>query len=174
MPIEMAVIDDLVQSTVELLSAAIPSQKFRLGGNPRAQSLELPHAPDADYRFRLWFYPDGERCITAEPLPGRHGAEGGTVAFWSWTFELADFQGSTVNLARRFDDEIRLLLHAATRVQQRRGWLFLSFALEREIATGWQHVRGCSYFRPAFNALPSDGKLRVYHAGPVAQSDERA
>jgi len=165
---------DLVQDTLSWLTGLLPGSELRVAGRPEARSVDLPYAPEADYRFQLWFYPDGERGITADLIPSRFGAMTATVAFWAWAFELPDFRGSPVELARAFDEQVRLLLPTPTRVHQHRGWLFLTFALERQVGTEWHRVRVCSYLRFTFKALGSNGCDRVYHAGPVTHGDARA
>lgn len=164
---------ELVQHTISWLANTLPDTEIRLTEETGVSSVDLPFAPDADYRFRLWFYDDGERGITAEPLVSRFGKIATEVAFWSWPFELAEFHGSVADLAQYFDEQLRLLLPVPTRVRQHRGWLFFSFVLEHQIDRQWQAVYRCASLRFTFRALASSGADRVYHAGPVLLAGPR-
>ena len=161
-------IDDLIQDTLSWLAKEVPGTPLQLVGDPAARHIDLPCADGSDYRFQLWFYPDGERGITASLVqPGPHANAPG-VMFWGWTFELPDFDGSPEKLAHAFERELAELLPAATRIHQRRNWLFWSFRLERQIESTWVRVSGCSMLRATVNVVPIEGQHHVYHAGPVA------
>ena len=132
---------DIVERTVELLRAELATTALAPQAAGAHQRLVLPFAPGAEYRFRLWFYADGDREIGAERIDAAGQALEPDLLFWYHPFELPDFANSPDRLAQAFDRELAGLLHVPTRVWQRRGWLMSRLGLEREAAPGtWEGV----------------------------------
>src|SRR5712692_1800406 len=68
--------------------------------------LDLPTAPGAEYFFRLWFYEDGERQISAQPIQHRSD----DTYFWHRPLEMAEFRGCEDDMVSEFCDELETLL----------------------------------------------------------------
>jgi hypothetical protein len=132
---------DIIERTVELLRAELATSSLAPEAAGAHQRLVLPFSPGAEYRFRLWFYADGDREIGAERIDTDGQPIAPDLLFWYHPFELPDFENSADRLARAFDREILGLLHVPTRVWQRRGWLMSRLGLEREATPGtWERV----------------------------------
>jgi hypothetical protein len=132
---------DIVGRTVELLRAELATSALAPEAAGAHQRLVLPFSPGAEYRFRLWFYADGDREIGAERIDAAGQAIARDLLFWYHPFELPDFENSADSLAGAFDRELLGLLHVPTRVWQERGWLTSRLGLEREAVPGtWESV----------------------------------
>ena len=166
-------IENLVQGTLSWLRERLPGAALEVAGKPSARYVRLPCAEGSDYRFQLWFYPDGEREISAELVAPATASD---RYFWSWVFELDDFVNSPKALVQAFERELEAMLSVPTRIHQRRGLLFWSFTLEREVGTTWASASSCSALRASVSVVSIKGAQHTYHAGPVtgAQSHARA
>ncbi|HYL67814.1 MAG TPA: hypothetical protein VEX69_01485 [Candidatus Limnocylindria bacterium] len=127
-------------------------------------NLDLPIAPGAEYFFRLSFYEDGERQISAQLI--EHS--GDETYFWYRPLEMGEFRGSEDDLVCEFCEELEALLTHETRIVQRKGWVFWHFRCEYRTGEKWKSVCSHSAFRGSFKPPHIDGKRRVYHSPPVA------
>jgi hypothetical protein len=130
-----------------------------------ARRLNLPSAPGAEYFFKVWFYEDGERQISAHLI--LHSSEDNY--FWHRPFELAEFRGSQDDLVTEFCKELEALLTHETRIVQRKGWLSWHFSCEYRAGEKWKSVCSHSAFRGVgFKPPQIEGSKRVYHSAPIA------
>jgi hypothetical protein len=128
-----------------------------------AVSVELPAAPEADYRFVLFFQP--ERQIHARLLQSdlKH------YYFWYRPFEDAEFGNSVEKLDNAFNETIQKLVCHDTRVTQKRGLLSHSFRCEYKSLHGWERVSGNSTLRiGGFTVPPIAGRQQVYRSAALA------
>jgi len=136
-------------------------------GNSRENTtrFDLPTAPGAEYFFRVWFYEDGERQISAQLI--QHRCD--DTFFWYRPFEMAEFRGSEDDLASEFCMELESLLTHETRIVQRKGWLSWHFSCEYRAGEEWKSVCSHSAFRGGgFKPPHIEGRRRVYHSAPIA------
>ena len=126
--------------------------------------LDLPAAPNAEYFFRLWFYEDGERQISAHLIQHRSD----DTYFWYRPLEMGEFKSSEDDLVSEFCEELENLLTHETRIVQRKGWLFWHFRCEYRTEEKWKSVCSHSAFRGGrFKPPQIRGRKRVYHSAPI-------
>jgi hypothetical protein len=129
--------------------------------------LDLPPAHGADYYFRLWLYPYGDREICAELV---EDSRDGTY-FWSRLFELAEFRGSKERLISAFHEELEALITHETRIIQRKGWLAWHFRCEYRASGNWECLSGHSALRGGFKPPQIRGRRRVYGSAALIAKD---
>jgi hypothetical protein len=138
-----------------------PQGEFREG----ITRVDLPAADDAEYFFRLAFHETGERYISAHLIERPNAAN----YFWYRPFELAEFRGSGADLAAEFCKEMELVLTHATRIVQRKGWLFWRFRCEYRNGQKWTNISSQMAFRGGrFSPPHIDGTMRIYCSAAIA------
>ena len=146
-------------------SPVIPPVESRGDSQKNFIRLDLPAAASAQYSFRLWFYEDRDREISAQPLQ----QNGDHDYFWYRAFELAEFGGSEGDLVKEFCRQLQVLLTHETRIVQRKGLLFWHFRCEYLRGEKWETVSSQSTLRLGnFKPRPINGKQHVYQSGPLA------
>lgn len=131
------------------------------GENGKVGLLQLPPAVGADYFFQLSFYQNGERQICAKLL----GSGGAAEYFWYRPFELEAFGRNRQHLVDAFCEELKLLLTHATRIVQRKGWLFWRLRCDYWDGKHWKPVSGNSAFRGGkFHLPPIPGTTQIYQS----------
>jgi len=133
---------------------------------PSTVLFQLPTAPNADYRFLLYFEP--EMQIHAELLGTGHKRY-----FWYMPFEEAAYRNDLEKLFTAFADTVEALIFHPTRIVQRRGLLSHSFKLECQRDGQWQRIYGHSCSRFGFDVPPIRGRRHVYNSSAVKPSDVR-
>jgi hypothetical protein len=129
--------------------------------------LDLPPAHGADYFFRLWLYPDGERQISARLVEDSREA----TYFWYRPFELAEFRGSTEDLISVFREKLEALLTHETRIIQRKGWLSWHFRCEYRASGNWKCLYRHSALRGGFKPPQIRGRRRIYSSAALTVKD---
>ena len=143
-------IGELTQQSIELARVELPYANISPTQADGAQYVDLPFAPTADYRLKLWFYPDGQRDIAAVRLDARGQDLVPMPHFWHHPFELDDYERSPIVLAQAFDTRMVSLLHVRTRVLLQRGWLMSNLLMEREESPGtWLRGHVAGYLGPS-------------------------
>jgi len=123
--------------------------------------IDLPPPSTADFFFRLRFHgpfdvAGEEREIAAFPV----GVDSHGLSFWYWRF-VPEAQ-SDEEVAHSFDATLLRLLRRPTRIRQRRGLLFWTFALEAQGASGeWKHEYTYGILRLALAA--THGRVPPMH-----------
>ena len=110
----------LLARAIELVQAGAPAFEPTVSRETAWDRIDLPYPSGADYRFQVWVYPDSEPQITA------HLVDAPEQDFWSYSFELADFD-SPQHQAEFFLQEFKRLLRAATSIEDRQGFVWRSF-----------------------------------------------
>jgi hypothetical protein len=157
----------LINKTVLLVRARRPDDEINIHYLKGVQRVDLPFAPTAEYRLRLWFFENGEREIQARLINEDLYAMSSPLYFWHYPFELSDFHNSPEELAERFDKDLIKLLHMPTRIRQRRGWFLWYFCLEGEERRAWTPFYAHAALR-GFRVPAIEGRERVYEAPAVA------
>jgi hypothetical protein len=126
-------------------------------------SIELPTAPQADYRFVLHLQP--EKQVSAR-LPQSDATH---YYFWYQPFEDAAFRNSAEKLDNAFIETVEKLVRHETRIRQKRGLLNHSFRCEYKSPKGWERVYGHSALRlGGFKVPPIAGREQVYRSAALA------
>ena len=155
--------------SIEAHIASLSAELESLGGSVSEESssseirrFEYPVPSTADYRFVVYVYSDGEAQICAERVDGNRDEY-----FWHMPHELADYQ-SIADLHAEFLKHLRSLLMHASRIAQRKGWLFVTFDSEVALANSWQPIYAHSCFRFGRVAFPAvEGRRKTYSSPPV-------
>jgi hypothetical protein len=162
-------IDDKTLGLLSLLlgdfNPAIQAVESSEGGAGNIGRFDLPLARDADYFFRIWFYGDSERQISARLIQ----SQSDDTYFWHRPFELAEFRGSGEYLINAFCEELKILLTSKTRIVQRNGWLFWHFRCEYCAGEEWKVIYRDSALRGSkFEPPQISGSRRVYQSEAIA------
>lgn len=118
--------------------------------------LELPPAPDADYRFTLYL---GEPQIHAALVSAP------TRRFWYWPFAEHDYE-DIADQESHFLECVGLLLRHPTRIVQRRTLLGAIFRCEAETNASVEPIGGS--LSVWFRVPRIAGRTHTYRSSPVA------
>lgn len=130
--------------------------------------VDLPIALGGEYFFRLWFYKDGERQISAHLVPRCSN----DTYFWYQPFEMNEFKDSEHGVVIEFCKELEVLLTHETRIIQRKGWLSWHFDCEYHAGEEWKSLYRHSALRSGgFRPPEIEGRRRVYHSAPIRKKD---
>ena len=144
-----------------LVSAGIPLLEDSVLSSEEYLSFALPLAADADYAFRLWLHPDGERQISAV-IAGTEDTATTELYFWHHPFEIPDYD-SIEELNQAFMDTIVLLASHETRIVQEKKALTWEFSCEAKSAGTWRHVFSDVALSFTNFVFPSiDGRTKIY------------
>ena len=127
-----------------LLLTRLLGNSWRFGATVRTHEnsreeitrVDLHTAPGAEYFFRLWFYEDGERQISAHLV--QHRSE--DTYFWYRPFEMNQFEESENGFVIEFCKELEVLLTHETRIIQRKGWLWWHFDCQYCAGEVWRSL----------------------------------
>jgi len=122
-------------------------------------AIHLPQARDADYRFIIHVYEDGEPQIGAVLVDGYPEAY-----FWYWPFEEPDFD-SPDRRRSEFLSAVRRLLTSRSRIRQKRGWLTTEFRCEVKSGEGWSRAGpSLSGLKWGCKPPPTEQKVTFYES----------
>lgn len=157
----VALINRLLANRSPFDQSSVPQGKFREG----VARVDLPAAPGAEYFFKLWFLENGERHISAQLIERANAAN----YFWYRPFDLAEFRGCESDLAAEFCEQLELVLTHATRIIQRRGWLFWRFRCQYSDGQKWTNISSHMALRGGRFRPPNiDGSIRIYRSDAIA------
>lgn len=154
--------------------ASLSKMLVKLGGiltedssDAEFQRFEFPIPADADYRFVVFVYSDGEAQICAN----RVGSDLHEY-FWHMPKELPDYP-SVADLHAELLEHLSDLLTHPTRIIQRTRWLSVSLDCEIEKGNSWLPVYGHSVFRGGNIAIPMiDGRQKTYLSPAVLKMND--
>ena len=142
-----------------LLRSLDPDLDVRLDQHESFCAVHLPPARDAQYRFVLYIYEDGEPQIAAALVDGDPEAY-----FWYWPFEEPDFD-SPEERQSEFLSAVHQLLTSRSRIRQKRGWLNTHFRCEVESGDGWSRAGPfMSGLKGSFKPPRADQKVTIYES----------
>jgi hypothetical protein len=170
----VAMIPQVDDRTLRLLNLHLPDfnpviqpvEGLKVTG-PHICRLDLPPAHGADYFFRLWFSPDGERQIGAKLVEDSDDAS----YFWYRPFELAEFRDSNEDLVNTFCEKLEALITHETRIIQRKGWLCWHFRCDYRASENWKCLYRHSALRGGFKPPQIRGRRRVYSSAALTVKD---
>jgi len=126
--------------------------------------IDLPPAPGADVAYRMMF-DAGAYTLFATPV-----ADPEVGIFWHQTFEQMGAP-SVEEAEPDFREFVLDVLTHESRIVQRRGMLFHSFACELHRDDEWQRVGGqILVLRTSPRVPPIEGREKHYASAPVVQS----
>lgn len=124
--------------------------------------LTLPLDADADFRFVVSEYRDGE-CQIGAQLTAASESE----YFWYTAYEVGAFPGDRNKLKKAFHDDLHRVLGHDTRVHQRNGLMFADFSCEYLVEGKWRSIAGASALRWSNFRIPEAPLYKsVYYRGP--------
>lgn len=110
----------LLNESIEVVRRYLPAFEPTIERCPGYLSFGLPIPEDAECRFFVYLYSEGEPQIAAEPVSRE------ASFFWYYAFELPDFD-SPQHQATAFLAELDRVLTADTKIIERQGFLWLSY-----------------------------------------------
>jgi len=154
--------DPVVVFVKELLPSVVvePDEKPQPGVIGPSYHISLPAPASADYAFTLWLGA-GEKQISARLLTASEH-----TYFWYMPFEEPDYQTED-ELTTAFLKATRNIILCNTRIEQKRGLLFIQFICEFESPTGWEPVYGHSGLR-WMGGPKISGNKHVYQSPKLA------
>ena len=158
---EQVLMEEIAERTISLVRSLDPALSVRFDQEQSFCAIQLPPARDAEYRFALYFYENGEPQICATLVSGDPRAY-----FWHWPFEEPDFDTSAERECA-FLAAVRQVLASHTRIRQKRGLLTTQFQCETRDGDRWYQVGPCiAGLRWGTKAPPIKHKV-VYYESPA-------
>ena len=149
---------------VAWISERAPQLELEIETHNQYEIVRLPAASEADYKFLLYVYSDGERGLAASLQ-----AQNDSLYFWTRQLELSEFSDART-LQEEFLRLVSVILESPTRITQKRGVLFHCFRCEAEVEGEWELLGSHAGLRGQFTAPAITGRTFVYRSAPVSKA----